>query len=434
MSAGDEIPWDLPQIGDDLAGQYEILGLIATGGIGVLLRARQNSLKRTVAIKFIVGAVQDASSVERFLREARAAGRICEPHVVGVYDCGFVARGAHGKEWLRAEAGIAFIVMDYMRGLDLGALMEERNAPLEIAETLSYVREACIGVAAIHRQGTIVRDLRPANLFLCATDSGRNVVKVTDFGISKTIQTDKSSQDAPLASTRGSVAYMSPEQIGNPSTVGFASDIWSLGVICYELLTQTLPFEGENLLAVLGQILTKPPRPVRERRADVPNELVRVISRCLQRSPVDRYSSVGELAQALEQVHGRLSLVPVMLKGEEPDTDHLIPKPGDWALRFISGKYGDSERGLKLGEPLEIGRNSELGLVLVEEMVSRLHARVTVSESGVVIENLSSTHGTFVNGFQVRDKTRLKENDRILIGTSIIKLIKKASLQPRKSG
>jgi serine/threonine protein kinase len=425
---GDEILWDLPQTGDELAGQYEIVGPIATRGTGTLLRARQKSLRRAVVVKFMRHAIQDHTSAERFLREARAAGRISEPHVVSIYDCGFAVRKIAGKYWSRADAGMPFIVMEHMRGLDLSALMAERNAPLEIPEILNYMREACIGVAAIHRQGTILRDLQPSNLFLCATDSGRNVIKVMELGISKNLPSDKGSgetrspaADGPL----GSIAYMSPEQISQPTTVGFASDIWSLGVICYELLTHALPFEGENPLALLGQILTKPPFPLRDRRAAVPNDLVRVIKRCLQRSPVDRYSSVEELAQAFEQVHGRNSLVPVMLKGPEPDTDHKIPKPGDWVLRFLTGKYADSERGLMVGETLEIGRNSDLGLVLVEEMVSRLHARLTVSPEGVVIENLSSTNGTFVNGFQVRDKTALEENDRILIGTSIMQLVKK---------
>jgi serine/threonine-protein kinase len=427
--SGDEIPSALPQIGAEFLGEYEILGSIAAGGVGTLLRARQKSLRRTVAIKIINGALYEPTALERFLREACAAGRISEPHVVSIYDCGFVAQSLDGRDWSRADAGLPFIVMEYMRGLDLGALMAERNAPLELAEILSYVREACIGVAALHRQGTVLRDLKPSNLFLCATDSGRNVVKVIDLGLSKSHPADKSLGDARLTAkdtTHGSIAYMSPEQLSHPATVGFASDIWSLGVICYELLTHVLPFEGENALAILGQILTQPPRPVRELRANVSADLLRVITRCLQRSPVDRYSSAEELAQALEQVHGRHSMVPVMLKGPEP-SDHEIPNPGDWVLRFLTGKYADSERGLHVGETLEIGRNAELGLVLVEEMVSRLHARLSVSENGVVLENLSSTNGTFVNGFQLRDKTTLKENDRVLIGTSIMQLSKQGS-------
>jgi len=435
--SGDEILWDFPQIGDELLGQYEILGEIATGGTGILLRARQNSLRRAVVVKVLTPAIQEPILVERFLREARAASRISEPHVVTIFDCGFVERGAGEREWVRADAGLPFIVMEHMRGLDLSALMDERNAPLEVAEILTYMGEACIGVAALHRQGTVLRDLKPGNLFLCATDSGRNVVKVVDLGISKSSPVDKGMGDARLAAkdgALGSIAYMSPEQISQPSTVGFASDIWSLGVICYELLTRALPFEGENALAMLGRILTQPPQPIRDRRANVPNDLLRVIKRCLQRSPVDRYSSAEELAQALEQVQGRHSLVPVMLKGPEPDTDHQIPKPGDWVLRFLTGKYADSERGLIVGETLEIGRNSDLGLVLVEEMVSRLHARLTVSQTGVILENLSSTNGTFVNGFQLRDKTTLKENDRVLIGTSIMQLNKKGSLQAQKLG
>ena len=426
---GDEIPSDLPQIGDELLGQYEITASIPTDGVGILLRALQKSLRRTVVIKIRTTRMHDSAQVERFLREARAVGRITEPHVVTIYDCGFVARNGE-KEWRRAGSGLPFIVMEDMHGLDLSALMEERNAALEIPEILTYMREACIGVSALHRQGTVLRDLKPANLFLCATDSGRNVIKVLELGMSKSSLGDKVATDAPP----GAIAYMSPEQLSQPSTVGFASDIWSLGVICYQALTRALPFQGENALAILGQILTQPPRPVRELRANVPNDLLRVIRRCLQRSPVDRYSSAEELAQALEQVQGRHSLVPVMLKGPEPDTDHKIPKPGDWVLRFLTGKYADSERGLMVGETLEIGRNSDLGLVLVEEMVSRRHARLTVSPTGVVLENLSSTNGTFVNGFQLRDKTTLEENDRVLIGTSIMQLAKKGSLQAGKLG
>jgi eukaryotic-like serine/threonine-protein kinase len=434
---GDELRLDLPQIGDELLGQYEILAAIPSGGVGILLRARQKSLRRTVVIKVRTSAIREPTLVERFLREARAVARISEPHVVCIHDCGFVVRARAKKEWLRAEAGLPFVIMEDMHGLDLGVLMKERNAPLELAEILTYLREACIGVSALHRQGTVLRDLKPANLFLCATDSGRNVIKVLELGLSKSYPGDKGATDARLSAkdgAPGSIAYMSPEQLSQPSTVGFASDIWSLGVICYELLTHALPFEGDNALAILGQILTQPPRPIRELRANVPNDLLRVIRRCLQRSPVDRYSSAVELAQALEQVQGRHSLVPVMLKGPEPDTDHKMPKPGDWVLRFLTGKYADSERGLIVGDTLEIGRNSDLGLVLVEEMVSRLHARLTVSQTGVVLENLSSTNGTFVNGFQLRDKVTLEENDRVLIGTSIMQLTKKSSLQAAKLG
>jgi len=122
------------------------------------------------------------------------------------------------------------------------------------------------------------------------------------------------------------------------------------------------------------------------------------------------------------------------IMGSEPDTDHQIPKPDDWVLRFLTGKYAESERGLIVGETLEIGRKPDLGLVLIEEMVSRLHARMTVSQRGVVLENLSSTNGTFVNGFQLRDKTTLAENDRVLIGTSIMQLTKKTSLHAAKLG
>src|SRR4051812_12715534 len=110
--SGDEIPRDLPQVGDELAGQYEITAVIATSAMGVLLRARQKSLMRPVVVKFMLQAQQDPASTERFMREARAAGRISEPHVVGIFDCGFAVRGRGEKTWLRASAGVPFIVME----------------------------------------------------------------------------------------------------------------------------------------------------------------------------------------------------------------------------------------------------------------------------------------------------------------------------------
>jgi len=126
---GDELLWDLPQIGDELLGQYEVLGAIASGRSGVLLRARQKALRRTVVVKVMTPAIQEPVFIERFLRAASAASRISEPHVVSTFDCGFVARGARDGEWTRADAGLPFIVTEYMRGLDLRALMKERNAP-----------------------------------------------------------------------------------------------------------------------------------------------------------------------------------------------------------------------------------------------------------------------------------------------------------------
>jgi serine/threonine-protein kinase len=223
--------------------------------------------------------------VERFGREARAAARIQGEHVARVIDVG------------RFEDGTPFMVMEYLRGRDLAAELSQRG-PLPVGEAVRYVLEASEAVAQAHAMRIVHRDLKPSNLFLAETPGRPPIVKVLDFGISKVVDAPSGSL-TKTASVMGTPFYMSPEQLLSAKNVDHRSDIWSLGVIIYELLAGHPPFWGETQPEVIAKILENRPPPLRARRPDVAPLLESVVSRCLRSRVDERFSSVADLAIAL---------------------------------------------------------------------------------------------------------------------------------------
>ncbi len=280
----------IPGPGDRIAGKYVVESVLGAGGMGVVLAARHAQLGHRVAIKFIQGkAARDKNAVGRFLREARAAAALSSEHVAKVHDVGTL------------ESGEPYSVMEYLSGVDLKHLLRT-TGPLGVADAVGAVLQACEAVGEAHAMGIVHRDLKPSNLFVTQRIDGTPLVKVLDFGISKVSDLNALGTDqslTPSGSVVGSPRYMSPEQVRNAREVDARSDIWSLGVILYELLTGAPPFAGETLGATLAKILAETPVPVRARRADVPEALAAVIARCLERDVNARVRNVGELAAAL---------------------------------------------------------------------------------------------------------------------------------------
>jgi serine/threonine-protein kinase len=281
----------VPAPGEIIAAKYEVERVLGEGGMGVVLAARHVQLGRRVAIKFMRGqAAQEASAVSRFLREARAAVALSSDHVAKVIDVGTL------------EKGEPYIVMEYLAGVDLGHVLRTRG-PLAVPEAVSAVLQACEAIAEAHMLGIVHRDLKPSNLFMTTRRDGSQLVKVLDFGISKTVDfnTAPGAGENLTASglLMGSPGYMSPEQLRSAKAVDGRTDIWSLGVILYELLIGEPPFTGDTLGETFARIITDDPTPIRQRRPEVPEALAAVIMKCLERGIERRIQTVGELATKL---------------------------------------------------------------------------------------------------------------------------------------
>ena len=228
-------------------------------------------------------------AVARFLREARAAARIEGEHVARVLDVGALDDGA------------PFMAMEHLSGRDLGAELRARG-PLPIDEAVEYVLQACEAVAQAHAAGIVHRDLKPSNLFLTRRADGSPRVVVLDFGIAKAQDHEQGTSLEALTGSGavlGTPSYMSPEQIRSASGVDHRTDVWSLGVILYELLSGQLPFAGGSVSAHLAAIVADPPIPLGAVRPEVPAELQAVVLRCFEKDVERRTASVAALARAL---------------------------------------------------------------------------------------------------------------------------------------
>jgi len=277
----------LPQSGDILANKYRIEKLLGRGGMGKVYAAMHLQLGQRVAIKVLHRGEPGAQA--RLIREARVCARLATEHVPRVYDLD------------RLPGGAPYLVMECLEGEDLTKVMA--RGPVAPADAVGYMLQACAAVAEAHAVGVVHRDLKPANLFLTASGAGSPpILKVLDFGISKALAEGGEADAATLTRAgvlMGSPVYMSPEQFRADGGVDERSDIWSLGVILYELLTGRAPFRAPTLPALAIAIATQAPSPLASPCGPLPRGLVRVVSRCLEKEPAARYASVPRLMKAL---------------------------------------------------------------------------------------------------------------------------------------
>ncbi len=256
---------------------YEVVALMGAGGMGVLYRATDIRLGRAVALKFLPPQWSlDAAFKRRFLREARAAAALDHPNVCAIYEVG------------ETEEGQLFIAMAFYGGETVKDKVG--RGPLAVEEALGLARQAAGGLAAAHRAGLVHRDIKPANLMV--TDEG--VLKILDFGLAKTGESALTESGTRL----GTPAYMSPEQ-ADGREVDARTDLWSLGVVLYEMLTGRRPFEAPTDHAVIYAILHRRPAPLSDHATP---DLERVVATCLAKDPELRYAGVAQLADALESV------------------------------------------------------------------------------------------------------------------------------------
>ena len=286
--------------GDVLVGKYRVERVLGQGGMGIVVAAHHIQLDERVALKFLLPeGLKNPEAVVRFVREARAAVKIKSEHVARVSDVGQLANGS------------PYMVMEYLEGGDLAAWLGQRGA-MTVEMAVDFVLQASEAIAEAHALGIVHRDLKPANLFCVLRADGRLSVKVLDFGISKVTTPGAHGHDMTnTAAVVGSPMYMSPEQLQSSKGVDTRTDIWSLGVILFELLTAQVPFQAEAVTELIIKIATAPALPVRLLRPDVPAGLEQVIATCLEKDRERRFASMSELAIALKDFGSKHAKVSV---------------------------------------------------------------------------------------------------------------------------
>lgn len=336
---------------------YEIGQLIDQGGMGAVYRGRHVALERDVAIKFILPHVaSDAAAVERFLREARLAARINHPNVVHVYDTGV------------DEQGRPYIVMELLSGEPLKSRL--MRGPMTEADCVEIAKQVLSALDKAHSMSVIHRDIKPGNIFLCDD----RLAKILDFGVAKGLDAG----NVTLAGkTVGSPAYMSPEQ-AEGNSVDWRTDLYSIGIVMYEMLMGRVPFTGENSFAIMQKHLSTPPPPLPN---TVHPQLRALIEKALAKNPDKRFANASEMRAALEKVPARNVIVAA--PPAEVQSPHHTPPPGDPPTRP--------------GEPAIARRSSAMPFVLagVAALVvgGGIYAVPKLMNSGSGVPNLGPSTG-----------------------------------------
>jgi eukaryotic-like serine/threonine-protein kinase len=309
-------------LGEIIADKYQVEGVLGEGGMGLVVSAWHLGLRQRVAIKLLLtnGSPLEDAAIERFQREARAAARIRSEHVCRVLDVSTLANGT------------PYLVMEYLEGCDLSDELARRGR-LPVAEAVSYVLEACEPLAEAHLAGIIHRDLKPANLFLAQRPNGSRVLKLLDFGVSKSLGESSVGQFSltKTSSLVGSPIYMSPEQLNSAKDVDARTDIWAIGAVLYELITGRTPFHGESIPQLVNAVLNTTPASFTSLGISAPAGLETVLRKALEKPRNKRYASVGELAIALGPFapNGSISVSRILRVRASNDTRDPLPETVD---------------------------------------------------------------------------------------------------------
>ena len=295
-------------IGRILANRYEILERVGSGGMAFVYRAKDLLLNRTVAVKVLSPHyVADEEFIRKFKREAQAAAGLSNPNIVGVYDVG-------------QDGDTYYIIMEFLEGKTLKQLLNE-NGPLPFTAALQIVKQIAEALRAAHKHGVIHRDIKPHNIMISADGH----VKVTDFGIARAVTSSTMTNTGAMV---GSVHYISPEQ-ARGGFVGEKSDIYSLGVVLYELVTGQLPFSGDSMFSIALKHLQEPVPPPRKLDPTIPVEVERIILKAMNKDQAGRYHSADELLQDIQIVLrevGKKDNLQELVDRKRPPTS--VPKPG----------------------------------------------------------------------------------------------------------
>ncbi len=331
-SCGQRHPTDEPcdgpasRLGMVVGDKYELVRLIAQGGMGTVYLARHTSIGRRLAVKFLHTALLGRREMmTRFRREAQLAGSLENEHIAAVTDFGF------------AGDGVPYIVMEYLDGQDLGSLFEQQGL-LPVPRIVEMIIQACYGLEAAHERRVIHRDLKPENLFICRRTDGADLIKILDFGIAKLCEHTGEPALTRTGVAMGTPNYMAPEQVRGDRTLDHRVDIYALGVILYEGLSGRLPHPGTTYHTVLNHILTQPAVALDSVRRGLPNGLAEVVHRALDREAEERFADIVEFRRALDPFAARKrSIRPPAARGLDRSA------PTHEALDAEPSKSGDHD-------------------------------------------------------------------------------------------
>lgn len=287
-------------------GKYEIVEKIGAGGFGTVYKGWDPLIRRHVAIKTCEVGNKDIRN--RFFREAQLAGGLQHPNITLIYEFGF-------------EGDVPFMVQEFLSGQDLDRRIRS-DSSLTLPDKLRILIGVAFGLEYAHKAGVMHRDIKPANVRVLENQA----VKIMDFGIAKSV--DPAENITQTGITVGSSSYMSPEQIAG-DVLDFRTDIFSFGVLAYELLSGSKPFQNENLFLLLEQIVKEEPRPLSEAAPDAPPALVAIVERAMKKRPEDRFASARELRDALVSVQQGIDT-------EEASASLAIPLPDDESGRLAA--------------------------------------------------------------------------------------------------
>ena len=388
-------------------GRYEIQRELGRGSMGVVYQARDPVLQRSVALKTIskaLAATQDRRTFEaRFLQEARAAAALTHPGIVVIHDIG-------------VDEGTLYMALEFLRGKTLESVIAE-GQPLDWRATLETGARVAEALGYAHSKGIIHRDIKPANIMILASGEP----KVMDFGVAKLEGGNLTASGQVL----GSPPYMSPEQ-ARAMPLDARSDLFSLGAVLYELLTARRAFPGEEMATILGRVLHEDPVPPSTCVSGLPPAVDGVVARALAKQPEERQPSASALADDLEEVlAGRAPSGRGTLRGGTGRGGGLsLPSDKRVSLAVLSGATQGNVFALSRPTAL-IGRSggrAGADIELEDPEVSRAHAVVECRGSRVVVRDLGSTNGTFVDDQRVEER-ELEDKSEFRVGGTRLMLI-----------
>ncbi|MDB4935328.1 MAG: Serine/threonine-protein kinase pkn3 [Labilithrix sp.] len=296
------------RIGSVIASKYRLEELLGEGGMGAVFRAKHLTVGKRFAIKLLHASVSDHPDAKRrFTREAQAAARIGHPAILDVYDLG-------------EDGGSLYMVMALLEGESLAQRVS--RGPLPITEAIQYALGVLEALEAAHGASIIHRDIKPANVFLVAGATGREAVRVLDFGIAKFQEAGDGTQTSTGA-VLGSAYYMAPEQVRAESEIDARADVWGVGALLYELLVGEPAHMAPTHAAVIAKIVMKPAPPLNERRPDADAKIDAIVARALAIDPAKRFASAGEMREALETyvVERAATVISVPPPARSPSAD-----------------------------------------------------------------------------------------------------------------